>query len=210
MRQTQDTVERAKRLLEPYSGLATRRAIETPDGKQQQIQNLVTGNVKLPRYVERDHRNGILSFRVGGARIPLPNDPTTQAIVRVTAHDTQNQAVDVSNAVFIISNTTGVTPTPLAFAVHHPMPSPFTGTTSIGFDLPALPAGMPGWKTTGRVYNLAGRLVRTALTAALQPGPHTVVWDGKDERGASQPSGVYFVEIATTRHQGQVRAVYLR
>lgn len=33
----------------------------------------------LPRYVERNHRNGNLSFRVyrGGARTPLPNDPTT-------------------------------------------------------------------------------------------------------------------------------------
>jgi|SRR5882724_13466589 len=32
----------------------------------------------LPRYVERNHRNGKLSFRVDrGARIPLPNDPTT-------------------------------------------------------------------------------------------------------------------------------------
>jgi len=140
----------------------------------------------------------------------VPNDPTTQALVRVTAHDTQNQSSDNRNAVFTISATTGVPRTPLAFAVHHPMPSPFTATTSIGFDLPALPAGMTAWKTTGRIYNLAGRLVRTALAAALQPGQHTVVWDGKDERGVSQPSRVYFVEIATTQHQGQVRAVYLR
>lgn len=32
----------------------------------------------LPRYVERNHRNGNLSFRVDcGARVPLPNDSTT-------------------------------------------------------------------------------------------------------------------------------------
>jgi len=32
----------------------------------------------LPRYVERNHRNGTLLFRVDrGARLPLPNDPTT-------------------------------------------------------------------------------------------------------------------------------------
>jgi hypothetical protein len=32
----------------------------------------------LPRYVERNPRNGHLSFRVDrGARTPLPNDPTT-------------------------------------------------------------------------------------------------------------------------------------
>jgi len=32
----------------------------------------------LPRYVERNHRNGNLTFRVDhGARIPLPSDPMT-------------------------------------------------------------------------------------------------------------------------------------
>jgi hypothetical protein len=57
LRARKDTVERAKRLL---------------------VETLVAGNVKLPRYVERNHRNGDLSFRVGrGARISLPNDPTT-------------------------------------------------------------------------------------------------------------------------------------
>jgi hypothetical protein len=32
----------------------------------------------IPRYCERNHRNGNLSFRVDrGASRPLPNDPTT-------------------------------------------------------------------------------------------------------------------------------------
>lgn len=59
LRARKDTVERAKRLL---------------------VENLVTGNVKLPRYVERNHRNGDLSFGVcrdARKRVPLPNDPTT-------------------------------------------------------------------------------------------------------------------------------------
>jgi hypothetical protein len=82
MRQTQDTVERAKLLQESYGGPATRRAIEPPNSEQQllaQVQNLVIGNVELPRYVERSHRDGILSFSfcVGRLRIQLPNDPTT-------------------------------------------------------------------------------------------------------------------------------------
>ena len=140
----------------------------------------------------------------------VPNDPSTQALVRVTAHDTQNQTSDQSNAVFKIQSTTGVPGAPLAFAVHHPTPSPFTASTSIAFDLPPTAAGALTWRTTARIYNLAGRLVRTALAADLAPGPHAVVWDGKDEHGRMQPSGVYFVSIATTRESGQVRAVYLR
>jgi hypothetical protein len=54
--------------------------IEPPNSEQllAQIQNLVTRYVKLPRYAERDVRDGSLSFRVDrGARVPLPNDPTT-------------------------------------------------------------------------------------------------------------------------------------
>jgi hypothetical protein len=35
------------------------------------------------RYFERNHRNGKLSFRVDrGARVPLPNDPTTSEFRR--------------------------------------------------------------------------------------------------------------------------------
>jgi subtilisin family serine protease len=141
----------------------------------------------------------------------VPNDPSTQAKVRITAHDSQNQAQDLSNAVFTISATTGVGDAPaLAFAVHHAMPSPFTGSTTVGFDLPSAPAGQTTWRTTARIYNLAGKLVRTALSADLAPGTHTALWDGRDEHGMSQPSGVYFVEIATPQHHGQVRAVFLR
>jgi subtilisin family serine protease len=140
----------------------------------------------------------------------VPNDPSTQALVRATAHDSQNQTTDQSNAVFNIQATTGVPGTPLAFAVHHPTPSPFTGSTSIAFDLPPTAGGALTWRTTARIYNLAGRLVRTALAADLAPGPHVAVWDGKDEHGRTQPSGVYFISIATTRQSGQVRAVYLR
>jgi hypothetical protein len=38
---------------------------------------LVCAGLRLPRYAERD-RSGRLWFRVdGGARVPLPDDPTT-------------------------------------------------------------------------------------------------------------------------------------
>jgi hypothetical protein len=59
-RKEQDSIVRAKALLE--RGLA------------------------LPRYVERNHRNGILSFRVGrGACIPLPDLTTSEFRAAYTA-----------------------------------------------------------------------------------------------------------------------------
>jgi hypothetical protein len=140
----------------------------------------------------------------------VPAPVTTQALVRVTAHDTQNQAQAQSAAVFTIQSNVNAGPTPLAFAVGRPTPSPFTGTTAIGFDLPAATAPGGTWKTTVRIYNVAGRAVRTLVDAELAPGPHSATWDGRDERGLRQPSGVFFVEVATPAHEGRVRAVYLR
>jgi hypothetical protein len=141
----------------------------------------------------------------------VPNTVSAQALVRVTAFDTQNQAVDQSNAVFAIaSNVDSGTPS-LAFAVRKPTPSPFSGSTTIGFDLPAISAAAGStWPVKVRIFNLAGRLVRTAVDAPLPPGSHVALWDGNDERGVRQAAGVYFIEVATPQHEGRVRAVYLR
>lgn len=142
----------------------------------------------------------------------VPDTPSTQAKVRATAHDSQNQTQDVSNALFTIATgTVDTTSPPLSFAVRRPTPSPFTGTTAIGFDLPEITlAGLTKWPTTVKIFNVAGRLVRTAVEADLVPGPHTAAWDGRDERGFLQPAGVYFIEVATSAQRGMVRAVFLR
>ena len=143
----------------------------------------------------------------------IPNTATATAKVRVTAHDSQNVALDVSNAAFTISPGTplAVPGENLAFAVGAPAPSPFSGTTSIGFTLPAVTlAGATRWPTAVRIFNVAGRLVRTAVQADLAPGPHVAAWDGRDEHGLLQPAGVYFIEVATPSERGTVRAVFLR
>lgn len=143
----------------------------------------------------------------------VPNTPTTQARVRVTAFDTQNQTSDASDAVFTVQSSVDSGNAPLAFAVHRATPSPFSGTTSIGFDLPT--ASGPGvvggaWPVKVRIFNLAGRLVRTSIDAPLPPGAHAALWDGTNERGLRQAAGVYFIEVATPQHRGLVRTVYLR
>src|SRR5688572_1805927 len=141
----------------------------------------------------------------------VPNTVSAQALVRVTAFDTQNQTLDQSDAVFTItSNVDSGTPA-LAFAVHKATPSPFNNATSIGFDLPAISAAAGAtWPVKVRIFNLAGRLVRIAVDAPLPPGSHVALWDGNDERGVRQAAGVYFIEVATPQHEGRVRAVYLR
>jgi flagellar hook assembly protein FlgD len=55
----------------------------------------------------------------------------------------------------------------------------------------------PG-SVTARVFDLSGRLVRTITAAgSLEAGDHTLVIDGRDDRGATLATGVYFYRIDT-------------
>lgn len=46
-----------------------------------------------------------------------------------------------------------------------------------------------------RVVDAAGRRVRSLLEATQPAGPHSVLWDGRDDSGHVVASGVYFVEV---------------
>lgn len=69
------------------------------------------------------------------------------------------------------------------------VPNPLNGSTSISFELPeAGPVRL-------RVYDTAGRLVRTLVNDSRAAGSHTVAWDGRDDRGRDTASGIYFYEL---------------
>jgi len=70
-------------------------------------------------------------------------------------------------------------------------PNPFNPTTVIQFGLPA------AVKARLRVYNVAGRLVRTLVDGTLDAGSHRIAWDGTDDRGVPVASGVYFYRLET-------------
>jgi hypothetical protein len=47
-----------------------------------------------------------------------------------------------------------------------------------------------------RMYDAAGRLVRRiACPETGQKGPHSLAWDGRDERGSRLPAGIYFCSL---------------
>lgn len=91
----------------------------------------------------------------------------------------------------------------LVFRVEPAAPNPFNPTTRIRFTLPA--AG----RAQVRVYDAAGRLVRTLVDAELAAAAHVATWDGRDDAGRSCPSGVYFYRVAAGQlgHVGRVALV---
>jgi hypothetical protein len=91
-----------------------------------------------------------------------------------------------------IGSVTAVGPTtdPERFALRQNTPNPFNPTTEIGYDIPT-----GGGKVTIRVYDVAGRLVRTLVDERRPAGRHAVPWDGRNAGGEPVATGVYFYRM---------------
>jgi hypothetical protein len=68
-------------------------------------------------------------------------------------------------------------------------PNPFNPVTTIEFEI------VSTTRVSIRVYNLRGQLVRTLVDGTRTPGPHSVIWNGRDEAGRAVSSGVYFYRL---------------
>ncbi|RMG48359.1 MAG: hypothetical protein D6718_01980 [Acidobacteria bacterium] len=58
------------------------------------------------------------------------------------------------------------------------------------------------------IYDASGDLVRTIEMDALEPGRHTVDWDGLDESGRELPSGTYRFRVAAKSADGTERSLH--
>lgn len=68
-------------------------------------------------------------------------------------------------------------------------PNPFNATTTISFQLPStLPARLS-------IYSVDGRRVKQFPQRIYDEGTNTIRWDGKNNKGAELPSGIYFVQL---------------
>ncbi len=80
---------------------------------------------------------------------------------------------------------------PAALTAHGNFPNPFNPSTTIAFDL-ARPAHVDL-----RVYDAAGRMVRRLAARDFGAGRQRLVWDGTNDAGRRQPSGVYHYRLST-------------
>ena len=85
---------------------------------------------------------------------------------------------------------------PTAFSLAQNVPNPFNPVTTIAYDVPHEA------RVAIRVYDVAGRLVRTLVAGKESPGRHEAVWNGRNDTGEPVGSGVYFC----TMEAGEFRA----
>ena len=83
------------------------------------------------------------------------------------------------------------TETPKSYNLAQNYPNPFNPSTTIRFDMKA--KGL----VTVKIYDVAGRLVRTLVNEVKDAGAYSAVWDGRNNMGADVASGIYFYKMET-------------
>jgi hypothetical protein len=98
-------------------------------------------------------------------------------------------------------------PAPPRRTMLHPnLPNPFNPTTSLRFDV----GGESARRVTLVIYDARGRRIRGLVDGVRSPGRYSEPWDGRDDRGVAQPSGVYFSRLVAGDERAARKLVLLR
>ncbi|MDH3196994.1 MAG: Ig-like domain-containing protein [Candidatus Krumholzibacteria bacterium] len=91
-----------------------------------------------------------------------------------------------------------------SFELGQNVPNPFNPTTTIKFTIPDKAL------VRLRVYDVAGRLVRTLVDEERVADFYKVVWDGHDNRGSRVSSGIYFYSLEAGKHRATKKMLLLK
>jgi hypothetical protein len=129
---------------------------------------------------------------------------------KFVAEDNENNTIteaaidDIVIRVGQASSAVGGKPEALAFRAEPAAPSPFRGSTTIRFQLPGRQ------HVALRVFDAAGRLVRTVADGLMDGGAHTLSWDGRTEAGHAAPSGIYYATLRAGENEARSKVVLTR
>ncbi len=113
----------------------------------------------------------------------------------------------------VLNTFSQVVPTPvgvppageqLRMVLEQNTPNPFNPTTKIRYSL-SHPTDV-----SLNVYNVSGRLVRNLVTGFQSANSYEVVWDGKDDRGRSAASGVYYYSLNADKKAETRKMILIR
>jgi len=97
--------------------------------------------------------------------------------------------IDVSILVVALAIGDEITGIPQSFKVHENFPNPFNPVTKVQIDVPE-----KGYMHVV-VHDISGRLITTLLNSDVEPGYHSIKWNGKNRLGATAASGVYILNV---------------
>ncbi len=92
---------------------------------------------------------------------------------------------------------------PLANALYHTRPNPFTSAAQISYAI------AKESKVRLEIYNVLGQRIRTLINRKQEPGCFDIDWDGKDELNRGVPSGVYYIKLSVGDRSDFIEKVIL-
>jgi len=132
---------------------------------------LGTGNVEIDSYVFGAQTADVSEGRESDGGLPWVFFPTP------TPGASNGSSIDVP----------GVSGFPLQLLPNYP--NPFNPLTKLRFTLPS------GGLVRLNIYDARGRLVASLKNEEMTAGSHEVIWNGCDDAGRNQASGVYFSRL---------------
>jgi hypothetical protein len=120
-------------------------------------------------------------------------------VVLVLANTDGANTTLTANYTMEVNPATGEKPTPYSFAVGQNYPNPFNAVTTIPYSI------AERCRVTLKVYDIRGALAATLVDGTLQPGDHTVIFNG-----AGLASGTYVAVLKTDNATSANRMIILK
>jgi hypothetical protein len=143
-------------------------------------------------YVREDAEpERLLTTVMGDTTYTLAARPGVVQRIRVCGFDSYgrtSEKSDWSEPVYFEDELRTGEGVPSAAALQGNYPNPFNPQTVIRYGIPETTG--PATPVSLEIYTLQGRRIRT-LVVDRTPGWHEAVWDGTDDRGRTQATGLY-------------------
>lgn len=107
--------------------------------------------------------------------------------------------------IFATGVTTSLTNhTPTDFILSQNFPNPFNPSTKINYSL------SQSENVKLQIFNVQGEVINTLVDQFQQAGTHDVTWDGKNGKGISQPTGIYFYRLTASGNNSIKKMILLK
>jgi hypothetical protein len=89
----------------------------------------------------------------------------------------------------VIPTSTGDMPNAAVHLLHQNYPNPFNPSTTISYTVGK------GGPVTVEIYSVNGQRIRILVDEVKEPGIHSVVWDGRNDKDIRVATGIYFCRL---------------
>ncbi len=136
--------------------------------------------------------------------MPLSNRGWEYTTSFAVSRDRDAQDICIKLGITVIDAIDDEASVPSSFSLRQNYPNPFNANTNISFDLVyKSPVSL-------EVFNIAGQKIKTLVDGSLNPGHHTILWDGTTDDGQKTASGVYFYKLQANNHSRTMKMVLLK